>query len=150
MSKVKYTQRTAELTSAVDDAFNELEELQNEMGEWRDSLEEKLSHTGKYQEVSDAHDALESAVSNREEPGELPELTIVWQEGRKASKKSPFPRWLRRDNALNILGGAVDALNLHLEGLGEDADTSEIDDYISMLESVISEAEGIEFPRMFG
>lgn len=48
----------------IEDALGygpEIAALAEEMGEWRDNLEEKLSHTDKYERVSEAADTLENA-----------------------------------------------------------------------------------------
>jgi hypothetical protein len=48
----------------IEDALGygpEISSLQEEMASWRDSMEEKLSHTEKYERVSEAADALENA-----------------------------------------------------------------------------------------
>lgn len=46
---------------AIDQCACTIEELAEEMGSWRDGMEEKLSHTEKYERVSEAADALENS-----------------------------------------------------------------------------------------
>lgn len=54
---------TVEMTAAeaIDCAACGIEELTDEMTSWRDGMEEKLSHTEKYERVSEAADALENS-----------------------------------------------------------------------------------------
>jgi len=54
------------VAEAMQDGVAELQALAEEMAEWRDNLEEFLSHTDKYERVSECADMLESAVSEIE------------------------------------------------------------------------------------
>lgn len=54
------------VTDAMQEGVSELQDLANEMSEWRDNLEEKLSHTEKFERVSECADVLESASSAAE------------------------------------------------------------------------------------
>lgn len=157
MAKVKYTQHDSNLEDAISLAFSDLEELQGEMSEWRDSLEEKLSHTEKYDRVSEAADVLDDAISYQPDSIDWPDIRVTYQQGKKASKKSPYPRWLRRDNATTILGAAADALQGHINNIEDGDPVDDMDDRITELEEVVSQltdaadlANGVEFPGMYG
>jgi hypothetical protein len=56
----------ATVSEAMQDGVAELQALAEEMAEWRDNLEERLSHTDKYERVSECADVLESAASEIE------------------------------------------------------------------------------------
>lgn len=133
MSKVKYTSVTTTIEGAIADAYSELQELRDEMSEWRDNLEERFSHTDKYSQVSDAADALDQIADDAPEvDGPLGDITVTASHGRKASTKSPYPRWLRRDNATSLMDGAISALEDHIATL---------DEKITELETAIEELE---------
>lgn len=135
MSKVKYTSVTTTIEGAIADAYSELQELRDEMSEWRDNLEERFSHTDKYSQVSDAADALDQIADDAPEvDGPLGDITVTANHGRKASTKSPYPRWLRRDNATSLMDGAISALEDHIATL---------DEKISELETAIEEATAL-------
>lgn len=56
--------KTISLTASIEEALGygpEIASLQEEMESWRDALEDKLSHTDKYQAVSEAADTLENS-----------------------------------------------------------------------------------------
>lgn len=133
MTKVKYTSVTTTIEGAIADAYSELQELRDEMNEWRDSLEERFSHTDKYSQVSDAADALDQIADDAPEvDGPLGDIPVTASHGRKASTKSPYPRWLRRDNATSLMDGAISALEDHIATL---------DEKITELETAIEELE---------
>lgn len=58
--------RLSEAESMVEDAKSIVEELKDEMEQWRDSIPENLQGGGKYAEVEECEDALESIVSEME------------------------------------------------------------------------------------
>lgn len=61
MARHKIVTTTATVMEALDQAQCEVEALMEEMTSWRDGMEEKLSHTDKYERVSEAADTLENA-----------------------------------------------------------------------------------------
>lgn len=201
MPKIIHTTLKSPVSGAISDAFSTFQELRDEMAEWANNMEEKFGSTQKYEDVRGAADALDGFADN--EPTDIPEAIaddeITLTAGRKSSKKSPHPRYLRRDNAV----ASLDAVMSHIEEKKatleevvnqldtaasdfEDADpvrTAEIvklfqthgdsdlevsietiEELKSNYESVVhdlgelydeldnakSEAEGVEFPGMFG
>lgn len=176
--KLKTTMSQGSISDAISSGFSDLGELRDEMTEWRDNLEEKLSHTEKYERVSEAADLLEN-IADRESECELPDgaedEAITWSHQMKQSKKSPYPRWLRLQNAVMALESAKDALETQvgnfeekiteLNDPGEEEEDGEhdeekageleevkeaLDEIIRVLEEVVDEANGVEFPGMYG
>lgn len=170
---VKYTTHTASILGAAEGFYNDIEELASEMGEWRDNLEEKFSQTEKYSNVSECADALENITDSGNAPDILSEgadTECSYQHGKKSSSKSPYPRWLRRDNATNMARAAIEALEARIETLREEPENnedasdeamdlikeqreeqaSELEEYKQSLEEHADEADGIEFPGAFG
>lgn len=177
---VKTTNHKSSIMGAIEGFYNDIEELASEMGEWRDNLEEKFSQTEKYSNVSDCADSLERITDNGDAPdpissGDAPDDEVSYPHGKKSSKKSPYPRWLRRDNAVNMLRGAIDAIDSRISNLQESIEAcddpavteaeaeladanrdrfqeqmDELDQYKQSLEEHADEADGIEFPSAFG
>lgn len=177
---VKYTTHTASILGAVEGFYADIEELAGEIGEWRDNLEEKFSQTEKYSNVSECADALENISDSGNAPDILSEgddQECSYQHGKKSSSKSPYPRWLRRDNAVNPLRSAIEAIETRLEHLNEsieacddlspeatkeELDTAdanrdrfqeqrdELEEYKNSLEEHAEAADGVEFPGMYG
>lgn len=155
------------VAAAIPDALSEIESLRDEMQEWADNMEEKLSHTEKYERVREAADALESAVTDVDVP-EFADQTISCVEmlpGRKG-----LARWKRLSNAVAALSAAKDAMEVQRDELREIDDdevpaevaaligdertpseaADELDSVIEEVDNIINEAEGVEFPGMFG
>lgn len=161
-AKIKYTQIETTVEGAVAGFFQDVQELRDEMTEWRDNMEEKLSQTDKYSQVSECADALDSVADSEPDiPEELGDVKVTVQHGKKSSKKSPYPRWLRLGNAIAQLDGAVSALEEYIaDKLPEgneppDDETQEkidaAEEFKDQLENFKSELDGnVEFPGMFG
>jgi len=61
MASGTYKKVKTSVSAALADGASVISELAEEMGEWRDNLEEKLSHTDKYERVSEAAELLEGS-----------------------------------------------------------------------------------------
>ena len=142
----------------LEDAMSTVEELRDEMSEWRDNIEEGFSHTEKYERVSEAADALE--VEAPEAPSSAEEVkcnTTI------DTRRSAGSRTARLANALNLLYAARDAAENH-KGLleseqseeqgGENDDLGDeigdLETFLGEMDDLISQLEGVEFPGMFG
>lgn len=66
-SPTNRSERLAEAEALVDDARSIVEELKDEMEQWRDSIPENLQGGEKYSEVETACDALDEIYSNLEQ-----------------------------------------------------------------------------------
>lgn len=152
------TAKTGTITDALSTGFSEIQSLRDELTEWKDNLEEKLSHTDKYQRVSDCADSLDEIADCEDEcvPPIHTEETVDWVEQKKASKKSPYPRWLRLQNAVNALEAVKAQLEILVETDDdededpEDENRMEIQACIDKLDEIIDGANSVEFPGMFG
>lgn len=56
----KFVKQEAGAVEAIENGISEIESLQEEMSEWRDNMEDKLSSTQKYSDVTDCADSLET------------------------------------------------------------------------------------------
>lgn len=147
--------RQSTVSDAVADAFSEFEALAEEMGQWRDNIEEKFSATEKFERVSEAADALEN-LRQPETGDEADNLAVTIQDPPR-TRKGPS-RSDRRDQAVMLLELALDAIASKLIDLENDrehdqvvnAAMSELEDLRDEIEDAKSEAENIEFPGMFG
>lgn len=133
--------------SSVEDAFSALEDLASECREVYDNASEGLQQTQRIQTFGDTADTLEG-LSCPDVPECVSELAISYSE---ATKKRGVSRAKRCENAVSVLQAAVDALENWLDGLPDDDDNrDEVDSFKSELEDAISNAEGCEFPGMYG
>jgi hypothetical protein len=147
--------REGTISDAISEGFSEIQSLRDEITEWKDNMEEKMSSTDKYQQVSECADTLDEIADSEDDclPPIHAEDAVKWVTQKKKSKKSPYPRWLRMQNAVNALEAAKDALTSLVEE--EDSDLDEDDklglqEYIDKIEEVIDTGNGVEFPGMFG
>jgi hypothetical protein len=150
----KVEKRTTTVSAAVSDALSELQELGSEMREWFDNMSEGLQQTGKAETISCTADSLES-VSEPDVPECVAELEVTYFESVNRDKRRGPSRAVRCENAVAMLNAAKDAVEAFTsskgEGDGVDQDViSEVDQLVSDLDDVISEAEGCEFPSMYG
>lgn len=155
MRKLISTTRETTIEEAVQDAISEVESLRDEMNEWRDNIEERFGGTEKYERVSEAADQLDN-VQEIDIPESLREMKVTVVSQRKSSKKSPYPRWLRLQNAIEALGAVRSLLEEGTENSLIEDDQKKIDltDDVEQLMTDVGDAidnlEGVEFPTMFG
>lgn len=125
-------------SSFVENAVSEIQDLANEVDEWKSGLEStNLSTSEKYQMLETAYDELSSVDNTIEEfPHDETKLTC-YVSVPKRKKRSPS-RSARLENA-NAKLAAVKEFYENLDG-----DYSEI---VEALEDMIKE---VEFPRMYG
>lgn len=172
-------ERAKLVTGTIDGAFEEGKDeaicLKDEIVEWKDNMEaNSMEAMPKYDEVSEAADALESGADSLESL-EVPEclqgveVTYTVDTRRKAQSRSG-----RMGNALNALGAAKAGAeawledNEELEANEDDEDRDEDDElvtqaeadereeqcsavqeFIDELENAYGELEGVNFPGMY-
>lgn len=131
-------------------AFSELESLAEEMREGFDNMDSNnLGATSKCIAYGEAADALEN-ISAADVPEELEDIAVSYVEYVPTRRGRGASRNTRRSNAIAILQAAVEAAR-EAEENPEIADSeADIDSFVNDLESAISEAEGVEFPGMYG
>lgn len=113
--KYKLITRQSTIDGAIDDAKSEVESLREEMTGWRDNLEDKLSGTEKYQQVSDCCDALDTlydtlgGIDLSSLPDGISDTAITYTESHPYGRK-PQPRWMRLSNAEAAFTAAQSAI----------------------------------------
>lgn len=128
------------------------ESLSEELEELCNNLEERFSSTSRYETLSTAKDYLSSAYEQLEVDAfaDVP-VTFTWRNKRRPS------RAYQRDEGVARVQAAMEALErlkLSLEDENttgaHDDEISSLDQWITDLETKISDAESAEFPGMFG
>jgi hypothetical protein len=147
--------QTWSVVDAYTDALSEIECLQNEMSDWRDNLDmsEGLSQTAKYDEVSEAADALENAYYELEA---FEELNDILGDEERILVVEPYDIRLLTGRSRNLgrarrMANALAGLNAVVEWLTPDKfeDAVEYTSAIDFLSDTIDELECVEFPSMF-
>jgi hypothetical protein len=138
MATVKTT-----IADAVSNAFSILEELGGEMGEWGDNIEEKFSTTAKYETIRATQETLEGLIQP-DIPDGLGKIEIEVAEPNRKRKQS---RASRCSEAIIILETCMEAL----DDIEDEAQYKEAATLLSEeLDNAKAEAEGVEFPGMYG
>jgi hypothetical protein len=147
MGSYKFEPHTGEI-SDISSAFSELSGLAEEMREGFDNMESNgLGSTPKCERYGEAADALEN-ISEVEAPDWLSSVAITYTEMVNKRKGRGPSRDVRRNNAVAILQAALQAAQ-DLEDFDEGQE-EERDEFCTELENAIGEAEGVEFPGMYG
>lgn len=129
------------VSAAISEAFGVIEQLGQEMRDAFDNTPESLQNGGVGERRGEAADALEQ-IQEPDVPGILAELMVTWQTRRLS------PSAMRRQTRGGKLADAVVTLNAvrdFLENVRDEADA-----LVTDLESMISDAEAVEFPGMYG
>lgn len=132
----------------VNSAFKAIEALGSEMRETADNMDSNnLGATDKCQRCAEAADTLEG-ISAAEVPECLASVPISYGESVPSRKGRGTSRAVRLANAVELLQAArefaEDVSDLDKSG------AQERDEFVTELDSAISDAEGVEFPGMFG
>lgn len=145
MGKSKIIVVNTLLADAISGAFSEFQSLRDEMGDWAGNMEgANMEHLPKYDEVSEARDALEQFCDNEPDvPEAFKEVKIdITENHRKKQSRSD-----RHDTAIQWLYKAVEWLEDDEVTEGEHSDEAET--LRDELQQVIDEAEGVSFPGMY-
>ena len=150
MASYKYQNCTGTVSS-VEDAYSALEELGGECREIVDNAEGGLAETQRIQTFDGTAGTLEN-LSAPDIPECVQELAISYSEAVPTRKRMATSRARRCENAVAVLTAAVAALEEWLddEANAEHDDRDEVESLKDQLESDAGEAEGCEFPGMFG
>lgn len=136
------------LLSEALSSLSDLEALRDEMREWADNMSSNnMGHLDKYQEVEDCANGLDG-VDNVDLtlPAGVEDVEITWHEARNRRKGRGESRAIRRDNAV----AALQAAKEHIEDAHEEGKrTDEVNQFLSDLQDLIDEAEGVDFPGMY-
>ncbi|MEW6613966.1 MAG: hypothetical protein AB1401_00620 [Thermodesulfobacteriota bacterium] len=132
--------QTGTLEEVVDNARIDIEELRDEMESWRDNISGTgLESTEKYERVDDTADTLDRIVDALND--------ITWMDIRESEVKfqvdqrKKAPRWLRLQNSVSALNAASEVIDNIIENLN---------DIKESLDTAVSEADGVDFPTMYG
>ena len=148
-TRAKKPKPTIELTIAatVGDCYSTLENLGQEFRDICDNTPDSLQSTDLY----DRRDTTASTIEGMSEPDVpewLGEVTFIWTQWPRSSTKS---RGGQCSEAAAMLQAVVDKLDELIEANSYTKEQN--DDMASLkddLETIISEAEGCEWPGMFG
>lgn len=161
----RYTPIEMSVEDAISAGYGVAEELHGEIDEVVSNMEEKLSHTSRYQTLEQTRDTLAGVKDNQPEwPSELDGVDIV--ASYTEDRRKGLSRAQRLSNGEAAIGAAADALRSwadETEGKiadgepGEGDDNSELEEKIQAardladeLESHAGDLSGCEFPGMYG
>lgn len=137
------------VADAVSGGYSELEELASECREMFDNASEGLQQTQRLQTFEQTADTLEG-LSEPDVPECVGELRFQVRLEIPNRPRRGLSRATRCANATALLQGALDAMQAWLEENSEHDDASDVEDQCNGIENDISEAEGAEFPGMYG
>lgn len=151
MARNKTVQRESTVSAVVGDAIGMIQSLTEEIQEVVDGASgTPRENTGRIQTLSDTADTL-SNISEPDVPEIVGDLKVSYME--QVSTRG-LSRGSQRDNATSMLQAAVDAMR---EWLDEQKDPEamqdaidEVDSAADEIDNIISDAEGVDFPGMFG
>jgi hypothetical protein len=149
---IEYVTLKKSLPEAVERAYSEFQMLGEEMREAFDEMGEKAQEGPKGQATEETADLLEQ-LDEPSVPKLLEEIEVTWQERTMTSKSTS--RADRRDAAITVLEGVIDALDKKLQEIEEIADTvdgkleqtNEVESFREDIGNLIDNASSIEFPR---
>ena len=168
-SKSKFVSHHGNLEEAIS-WLNELEELGNDIREIVDNASgTNFENTARIQTLSDTADAIEGLDLSPDVPSTLDDVLVSWMS--EAPPKRGLSRASRRDNAISGIQAAIDALGDIADATEpEEKDHLDPDDWADAqktwaeeeekrndadalrdtLQEIVDEAEGLEFPGMYG
>ena len=150
MGSYKNVQQVGSVGS-VADAISELQSLAEECREIVDNAEGGLAETARIQTFEETASTLEG-ISEPEVPEVVDELEIRYVEQRSTRKGRGESRAVRCANAVSLLQAAQEAVSVWLEDDANEKHDArdDVEQLANDLEEIIGEAEGCEFPGMFG
>jgi hypothetical protein len=147
----KYLAREMSMSEAVSEAMSELQTLAEEMREAFDNTPESLQGGGVGEARGEAADNLEN-LSEPDVPTSLEAIKVAWSVRELSpSKLRKQSRSDRRNDALETLS----AVTAKLEEIKDDEASSEelagdAETLRDEIENLMSDAENVEFPGMYG
>lgn len=153
MAKAKFQDRELTIADAVSEAMGEIQSLAEEMRDAFDNTPESLQNDGVGAARGEAADNLEN-ISEPDVPDELQgeAFKVKWQ------VRILSPSAQRRKSRSSRRDEAIETLNQVVHTLEEIQDDEKLSDevknaatsFIDEVQSVIDEAEAVEFPGMYG
>lgn len=138
---MKFVEKKSTLAEAVEEAWDELQILAEEMREAFDNTPESLQGSGAGEKRGEAADALED-LSEPSVPEALKLVEVTYYVPASVPKRG-LSRSARRDHACGVLDRLVEVLN-------EKEENKEAMELAQELEELKDNAEAVEFPGMFG
>lgn len=143
--------RSGTVSSAVSDAISDLTELGGECKEAKENMPENLQNSSRAEMLETAGDTLEG-ISEPDCPEHLQDLPCSWTEDCRKGTGRP----VRRDNCVSMIDAAMSAVQSWMDE-NEDSEDDEVKEqheaassYHDELDNAKAEAEGVEFPGMYG
>lgn len=130
---------TTTVETLVEDAYQGVEELTQEMRDWYDNLPESFQNADKGERINDAADTLENIVNNKPELSDAAMKTEVVFLPHFDTNSRPK----RAAEYADMMSTAAMALREREDEESEDGDTADT------LENDSSELESVEFPGMY-
>lgn len=149
------TTHTTTVEAAVADGFNALEELASDVRDVVDAAEGGLAETARIQTLGETADTLESINGVTDIPEQVKGLEVTYTESYPRNKRRGPSRAMRCENAVALLRAAQSTLQDWLDAQDDTEEVAvdlrdEVEQIISDLDEEASNAEGCEFPGMFG
>ena len=141
MAKRKLIKIETTVADAVSTAFGVITELAEEMRDAFDNTPKSLQQSGVGEARGEAADTLES-ISEPDVPEDMADIKIEFETLPLMARAS---RAQRLSDGLHYAYLAIEAAEA-AEGLDED----EVSTFTTEVQDMIDEAEGVEFPGMFG
>ncbi len=139
------------IADAVSNAYSELIELGEEMRSWADGMEEKFSGTEKYGVIDETASTLES-LDEPTAPEWAQKTSIKYTE--LPVRKRGYSRSVRLGQACSILDTCISACDEYVTETSDNVDLKDthdaVEEYRNELEQLKDNAEGCEFPGMYG
>jgi hypothetical protein len=158
MAAKKMITREMTLDGMVNDAFSEFATLRDELGEWADNMSSaNMEHLPKYEQVDEARNTLDGFCDDEPDmPENVPATLVTLLKWEESGRKKSTSRASRCSEATELLGRVIEHLEAFIEEHDEedavwaDTDRDEWEQYVTDLTNAKDEAEGVEFPGMFG
>lgn len=153
MARIKTTERELTIEDAVSEAFGEIQSLAEEMREAFNNTPESLQSGGVGEARGEAADALEN-ISEPDVPTELQgdKFKVKWAvrtlTPKQQMKRSRSARCSEAVETLNMVVQRLDEINKDQTQTQEVRDVA--DSFSDEVQNIIDEAEGVEFPGMYG
>lgn len=144
----KPVEHSIKINDGISHAFGAIEELKDELQNWRDNLPESKQQSGKADELDEAIQGLEQD-SEPEIPNAVEEWDVqyTYAPARKASRAD------RRDEAVAILNAIAEKCQGVVEdpqGAYDEDELNEIRTFAEACSDAVTSWENVEFPGMFG
>jgi hypothetical protein len=144
----KYEEIKSTIADAVSSAIGELTALAEEVREVVDNASGGLENTPRIQTLDETATALEE-IEDIEIDERIGKLEISYNQEKSNRKGRGLSRASRRDNAVQIFDAVLEKLG-ELEPQESNDNEPDYTSLINDLEVIKENAEGVEFPGMFG